>query len=82
MTDHDIPTREIWHLWQDGAHEPAFNMAMDEALLQAVRRRGQPLLRFYGWATPAVTIGYVQRYSAAPGGVAVVRRPTGGGVEP
>jgi lipoate-protein ligase A len=72
--------REVWDLWRDDAHEPALNMALDEALLLTAAARGRPLLRFYEWDRPAVTIGYVQRFDAAPAGFAVVRRPTGGGV--
>jgi len=80
MSTPDASAREAWDLWQDGAHEPALNMALDEALLLTAAGRGRPLLRFYGWDRPAVTIGYVQRHDAAPAGYAVVRRPTGGGV--
>jgi len=80
MPDLETPPEERWDFWQDGAHEPAFNMAMDEALLCTASRRGRPLLRFYAWDRPAVTIGYVQRLAAAPPGLAVARRPTGGGV--
>ncbi|MBI3092325.1 MAG: lipoate--protein ligase family protein [Candidatus Tectomicrobia bacterium] len=46
---------------------------------------GRPTLRFYGWARPAVSIGYRQPLAqldlAACGrlGYAVVRRPSGGG---
>lgn len=72
---------EPWDLWQDGARAPALNMAVDEVLLEDAARRQQPLLRFYGWDRPAVSIGYVQKFSAAPQtGFAVVRRPTGGGI--
>ncbi|MDD4099192.1 MAG: biotin/lipoate A/B protein ligase family protein, partial [Lentisphaeria bacterium] len=73
-------THEIWDFWADGRHDPAFNMAADEALLETGPARGRPLLRFYAWDRLAVSIGYVQRRSAAPEGFAVVRRPTGGGV--
>ena len=69
-----------WLLWADGEHSPAFNMAADEVMLSTAPRRGRPVMRFYGWDRPAVSIGYVQRYDAAPAGYAVVRRPTGGGV--
>ena len=56
-------------------------MALDEALLLTSGGRGRPLLRIYEWDRPAVTIGYVQTYDAAPGeGYAIIRRPTGGGV--
>jgi lipoate-protein ligase A len=71
---------ETWDFWQDGLAAPAVNMATDEALLLTARRRGRPLLRFYGWDRPAVSIGYVQSLSSAPTGYAVVRRPTGGGI--
>lgn len=71
---------ETWLLWEDGDRSPAANMAIDEALLRTAPERGQPLIRFYGWDRPAVSIGYVQSRSAAPSGFAVVRRPTGGGV--
>jgi lipoate-protein ligase A len=72
---------ETWHLWSDGARDPAMNMALDEALLRTAPERGRPLLRLYGWSAPAVTIGLLQRFSPdlAPGRP-VVRRPTGGGL--
>ena len=75
-----MPQPETWDWWQDGAHAPSFNMAVDEALLETTSRRARPLLRFYGWDTKAVSIGYFQQHSAAPEGYAYVRRPTGGGV--
>jgi lipoate-protein ligase A len=73
-------TLETWDFWDDGCHDPAFNMAADEVLLESSQERGRPLLRFYGLDCLAVSIGYVQRLDAAPAGFAVVRRPTGGGV--
>lgn len=78
---HDVTPTERWLLWADGEHAPAANMALDEALLMTAGERAIPLLRFYRWDRPAVSIGYVQRF---PEGLArnyaVVRRPTGGGV--
>ena len=71
---------EPWDFWIDGAHDPAFNMAADEALMLSAPLRGRPLLRFYEWDRPAVSIGYVQTIAAVPKGYAAVRRPTGGGV--
>ncbi len=70
-----------WHLWLDGARDPAMNMAVDEALLRTAPERGRPLLRLYRWNAPAVSIGLLQRFSPelAPGRP-VVRRPTGGGL--
>ncbi len=75
-----IPCAEQWLYWQDGAHSPAWNMAADEAMLQHVARLGSPILRTYAWEGKAVSLGYVQRHTAAPAGFAYVRRPTGGGV--
>ncbi len=80
MSQTDSPAHETWDFWQDDAQEPALNMAYDEALLMTAAARARPLLRFYAWDRPAVTIGYVQRQAAAPAGFAVVRRLTGGGV--
>jgi lipoate-protein ligase A len=66
-------------------HKPAWNMAVDEAILEArLREIVPPTLRFYGWAPPAVSLGYAQRLSTAvlseirKRGLDVVRRPTGG----
>lgn len=61
----------------------AMNMALDEVLLDAANNANQPMLRFYGWATPTVTLGYFQPVAdrLARTGIAElawVRRPTGG----
>ena len=80
MNDTDSPVHEVWELWQDSAHDPALNMAIDEALLLTAAPGARPRLRFYAWDRLAVTIGYVQSHAAAPAGFAVVRRLTGGGV--
>ncbi len=70
-----------WRLWRDGARTPAENMAVDEALYAALAPGQPPLLRFYSWDRPAVSLGYFQRFDGAPAsGYAVVRRPTGGGL--
>lgn len=71
---------EVWDIWRDVAHSPAFNMAADEVLLETTGERMRPLLRFYSWDCKAVSIGYIQNASAVPEGYAFVRRPTGGGV--
>lgn len=64
----------------------AVNMARDEALLQACRGTDRPpVLRFYAWSTPTISLGYFQDYGAyealppPAGGLPVVRRTTGGG---
>jgi lipoate-protein ligase A len=60
-------------------------MALDEALLEAMPRVGQPALRFYGWIEPAATFGYFQRYTEVERATLLrplIRRPTGGGIVP
>lgn len=75
-----------WRLILDGAGEPAWNMAVDEAILEAFRR-GQvsPTVRIYSWNCPAVSIGYFQKHGRIiyfGTNVPVVRRPTGGRAVP
>jgi lipoate-protein ligase A len=63
----------------------AFNMALDEALLDAAARLGRPVLRFYGWLEPAATFGYFQKYAEVKRATRLrplIRRPTGGGIVP
>src|SRR5262245_7607347 len=74
-----------WLLLQSGPGHAAFNMAMDEALLQTMPRLGKPVLRFYGWTEPAASFGYFQKYSDVERATLLrplVRRPTAGGIVP
>jgi lipoyl(octanoyl) transferase len=74
-----------WLLLQSGEGKPAFNMALDEALLEAMPRLGKPVLRFYGWTEPAATFGYFQKYADVERATPLrplIRRPTGGGIVP
>ncbi len=74
-----------WLLLQSGPGSPAFNMALDEALLEAGSRLGRPVLRFYGWTEPAATFGYFQKYADVVRATPLqplIRRPTGGGIVP
>jgi lipoate-protein ligase A len=74
-----------WLLLNSGCGAPAFNMAMDEALLEAMPRLRQPVLRFYGWTEPAATFGYFQKFAAVESATLLrplIRRPTGGGLVP
>lgn len=74
-----------WLLLQTGPGDTAFNMALDEALLEAMPRLGQPVLRFYGWTAPAASFGYFQKFSEVEKATMLrplVRRPTGGGIVP
>lgn len=60
-------------------------MALDEALLEAMPRLGEPVLRFYSWTEPAASFGYFQRYTEVERMTALrplIRRPTAGGVVP
>jgi lipoate-protein ligase A len=60
-------------------------MAADEALLEGSLSRGRPVLRVYGWAVPAATFGYSQRYADVARFTLLrplIRRPTGGGLVP
>ncbi len=65
----------------------SWNMAVDEAVLEAVAAGQQlPTLRLYGWLPSAVTIGYFQSLHeeidadvCKKNNVAVIRRITGGG---
>lgn len=76
---------EPWWFLASGACGPAWNMAWDEALLEAVGRLGHPVLRTYGWAEPCATFGYFQRHAEVAARVPLrplTRRPTGGGIVP
>ena len=76
---------EQWHLLDSGSGHYAFNMAADEALLEAMPRLAIPVLRFYGWEQPAVSFGYFQKYADIQKATLLrplVRRPTGGGLVP
>ena len=74
-----------WLLLNSGKCAAAFNMALDEALLENVSRLGKPVLRFYGWTEPAATFGYFQKFSEVERAThlrPLIRRPTGGGIVP
>lgn len=77
--------KETWRLIDFESFDAATNMAVDEAILEAhLEGSCPPTLRFYGWAPPAVSIGYGQklpqtaRQKIIARGYDVVRRPTGG----
>jgi len=74
-----------WLLLQSGPGAADFNMALDEALLEAMPRLGKPVLRFYGWTEHAATFGYFQKYADVQRLTLLrplIRRPTGGGLVP
>lgn len=74
-----------WRLIYDNPAVGAWNMAVDEAIMEAVGA-GQvsPTLRLYGWEPACLSLGYGQRSSDVDFahvqslGWDVVRRPTGG----
>jgi lipoate-protein ligase A len=77
-----------WRLIDTGPLDGPTNMATDEALLACFDpERSAPLLRLYGWESPALSLGRFQKADetldlgrCAAAGVPVVRRITGGGV--
>ncbi|MSR43181.1 MAG: lipoate--protein ligase family protein [Pedosphaera sp.] len=76
---------ETWLLLQSGEGAAAFNMALDEALLEHATQFGAPVLRFYGWMESAASFGYSQRFADVIGATQLrplVRRSTGGGLVP
>lgn len=75
----------VWRLICDKPASGAWNMAVDEAILESVSAGGAPpTLRLYGWEPACLSLGYGQRYREVDetglqaNGWDVVRRPTGG----
>ncbi|WP_053039328.1 lipoate--protein ligase family protein [Staphylococcus haemolyticus] len=77
---------ETWNFINTGSHDPYYNMAMDEALLNFVSR-GEiyPVVRFYTWNPATLSVGYFQRLKKEididkvnEKGFGLVRRQTGG----
>lgn len=74
------PLRVIYSPAADGA----WNMAVDEALVDSAAHRGHATLRFYQWRPATLSLGYFQRASErqrhpASGDCPLVRRASGGG---
>lgn len=76
---------DVWRLLVDAPAGGAWNMAVDEVLLEGVAAGGAaPTLRFYQWTPPCLSLGYFQPIDVVDVdgcralGVEVVRRPTGG----
>jgi lipoyl(octanoyl) transferase len=77
--------KTTWRLIQTTAARGAWNMAVDEAILEAVGRyEVLPTLRLYAWSPACLSLGYAQPFSdinievLESLGWDLVRRPTGG----
>lgn len=78
--------KETWYFIDSGKKSPAYNMALDEALLNWHSiGKIPPTIRFYGWDPATLSIGYFQKVEKEINMAAVhkhqlgfVRRPTGG----
>ena len=79
-------TKHRWRLLNNGAASGAWNMAVDEAIMEFCRQgRVPPTLRFYCWQPPCLSIGYFQEVGLDVDiskcldlGIDLVRRPSGG----
>jgi len=77
---------ETWSFINTGSHDPYYNMAMDEALLNFVSRGEiDPVVRFYTWNPATLSVGYFQRLKkeididkVKEKGFGLIRRQTGG----
>lgn len=74
-----------WRVIRTSAASGAWNMALDEAILEAVGSGEAPsTLRLYAWQPPCLSLGYAQpiadvdRQALHQFGWQIVRRPTGG----
>lgn len=68
----------------DPPADGAWNMAVDEVLLESAAEAGQATLRLYQWSEPTLSLGFFQPYDQrfsheASGTCPLVRRITGGG---
>lgn len=75
-----------WYFINSGPCSPSYNMALDEALLD-FHSKGEipPVIRFYEWDPPTLSIGYFQKAEkeinleqVKKQNLGFVRRPTGG----
>ncbi|MCG7844497.1 MAG: lipoate--protein ligase family protein [Methanomassiliicoccales archaeon] len=79
--------RKRWRMLRYDTNNAAMNMALDDAIAEAVAFRvAGPTIRFYGWEPSAVSIGRFQELEEVVDqegcerlGVDIVRRSTGGG---
>ncbi len=76
---------DTWRLLLTPAARGAWNMAVDESILEHIGRgESLPTLRLYAWDPPCLSLGYAQPFADVDAarlqarGWDVVRRPTGG----
>jgi lipoate-protein ligase A len=76
---------DTWRLLITPPARGAWNMAIDESILEHIgRRESLPTLRLYAWQPPCLSLGYAQPFADVDvqrlneRGWDVVRRPTGG----
>ncbi|MCX7872196.1 MAG: hypothetical protein N2487_02805 [Verrucomicrobiae bacterium] len=77
--------KETWYFYECGECDPRWNMAIDTVLLENAQTIARPLIRLYGWKTPAATFGFFQKQEEIEKITPIrplVRRPTGGGLVP
>jgi len=74
-----------WRLIELNSYPAAMNMAIDEAILEAVsNNESNPTIRFYKWENGGISLGRAQSYSIIDESfcrdynLQIVRRPTGG----
>lgn len=75
-----------WFYVESGKNDAAYNMALDELLMEKVRSGAMPAaIRLYEWETPTLSIGYFQKMEKEIDiervneyGYELVRRATGG----
>jgi lipoate-protein ligase A len=75
----------MWHFLHSPSSTGAYNMALDEALMQRAAESSAWICRVYTWSAPTLSLGRNQRARGAydleriaEQGVDIVRRPTGG----
>lgn len=83
--DRGSPPRTQWRLIHTPPASGAWNMALDEAILESMAEESVlPTMRFYSWQPPCLSLGYAQPIAdinqkrLQERGWDLVRRPTGG----
>jgi lipoyl(octanoyl) transferase len=84
-SDYRLDEMEVWRLLRTNPAHGAWNMAVDEAVMEAVAARAStPTLRLFAWNPPCLSLGYAQPITdvdltaLADHAWDLVRRPTGG----